>query len=222
MNRATVVGWIVQAATVALAFIVGRRRPPNRALAWWIAAVLAEDVVRRLLWEPLTVPGPHSGALRVLFHLDQALYLIEPVGLAMVGWRVFGLRRLWIPLVAGAVVLACLVLGYPAPFRGATLGRAYAFVHAASCAAVVLGFVAWSRRRLPMRPEIAATLFAGAISVVLFQGPYSWALPAPWDDWSMADAIYLMLWGGLAAIHAVVLVTGKWLEPSPKRNDMMH
>lgn len=218
MTRTAIVGWLIQAATVALAFALARRRPEHRPVALWAGAALGSELVRLaiLTWCPwIMVGGPHEGRRQAIFHLDQALFLVEPVGLAALSWVTLLRRRPWAPLAAGSVVLAALVLGYPAPFRGAALGTAYAVVHAAACVATVASFAAWTRRRAHVRPWHAATLFAGALEAVLLAGPYAPPALAPWADWS--ESVILALWGGLFALHVASLWAGLWLEPAPPR-----
>jgi hypothetical protein len=136
-----------------------------------------------------------------VFHLDASLLFNSwSIGLATCAWIVFTRRRSWLPLLAGCAVVAALVVGYPYPFRGEVLGRAYAVIHGAALVATAAAVFAWARRRAFPRPEHAAVLLVALLDVAYFGGPY--ALPDPWATWVEADKVFLAIWGGLLAMHA--------------------
>jgi hypothetical protein len=104
LSRATIVGWLLQVITIALAFLLCRTRHQHRSFAAWAVAVLLSELIRWGIivacpW--IMVPGPFAGWRRAIFHLDQGLFLLEPIGLVAVAWIVFLARRPWAPLMAG-------------------------------------------------------------------------------------------------------------------------
>jgi hypothetical protein len=213
VSRATIAGWVVQTIAIVLAFMICRRRPQHRPFAVWAAVVLAEDIIRRILnvW-PLDAPRPYTGALRALFHVDQALFLLEPFGLAAVCWIVFLSRRARAPLLAGVAAWAALALGYPWPFRGVVLGYIYAGIQALSILASGASMVIWTRRKAHPRPEHTCGLLATLLTCALFSGPYAPRAPAPFDDWSFAELVYLSLWSALAVVQAFAIWGGYGFE----------
>jgi hypothetical protein len=102
------------ATVVVLAWTLTRRRVEHRPFAVWATAMLVADLARWAIiyacpW--ITTPGPFEGGRRVIGHVDQVLFLSWSVGLAAAGWVVFLRRRPGVPLLAGALVQATLVLG---------------------------------------------------------------------------------------------------------------
>lgn len=215
-------GFACQAAVIALAWAVCRRRREHRPFALFASAMLAVDVVRLVIMAAcpwILLPGPFTGARRLLFHFDQALFISWPVAVASMAWAIFLRRKPWPPLLAGALVEVALVLGYPSTFRGAVLGRAYAVIHGAALVASIAAVVAWVRRRPQLRLEAGATLFVVLIDLAYFAGPY--ALPDPWVEWASADMIGFFMWGGLLLIHAGALWDG-FLMPARSARDGVH
>jgi hypothetical protein len=209
LSRATLAGWIAQTIAIVLAFTLMRRRPQHRSFAVWAAVVLAEDLVRHFLNAgPLASPRPYAGALRALFHVDQALFLLEPFGLAAVCWSIFLRRRPWVPALAGVATWTALTIGYPWPFRGAVLGYVYAGVQALSILASIATMIAWTRRRAYQGSEHTCALFATLLMCALFSGPYAPPAPAPFDNWSFAELVYLSLWAAIAVVQAFALWGG--------------
>ena len=193
-------------AAAALAWRVARLRPQHRPVAAYLAAAACADLARWALHPLFAAPGPYAGALRAAFHLDEALYLVSPVGLAcaavavMGGWRVGN--------VIGASVLAWVVavVEYPV-LRGAVLVRwGYPGAEAASVLVTAAAAVAWWRRgrQWPGLSEIVVVTYAAAALSIVVAGPYAQADPvAAW-------------WCGYAALLArnvvSVAVHGAWLR----------
>lgn len=213
MSTAGALSWAAQTVVIALAFILARRRPQHRPFAAWAAVVLVADIARHFLNAgPLDAPRPYSGALRALFHLDQALWLTEPVGLAAVCWSAFLLSRPWMPLLAGVAAWTALAIGYPWPFRGALLGTAYALIQALAVLASGIAMAVWTRRKAHPRPEHACALFAAGLTCALFSGPYAPNAPEPFGDWTYAELVYLSIWAALALIQAFSIWLGFGME----------
>jgi hypothetical protein len=211
-SAAAIAVWLAQVLTVALALLLARRRPHHRPFAVWASVVLVADLARQGIMQAcpwIIAAGPFAGARRAVAHLDQALWLTEPVGLAAVCWIVFLARRPTAPLLAGVALWCALAIGYPWPFRGAVLGYAYAAIQALSILACFATMAVWTRRRAEApRPEHACASLATLLTCALFAGPYAPPLPAPFADWSGAELIYLCIWAALAVVHAAALWGG--------------
>jgi hypothetical protein len=222
MTWRLLLGFVCQAAVIALAWAVCRRRREHRPIALFASAMLAVDIARLAIMTAcpwIMNPGPFDGVARVIFHFDQGLFTSWPVAVAWMSWTVFLRRRPWPPLLAGALLDAALVLGYPDTFRSAVLGRAYAGIHGAMLFASLVAVVAWVRHRPPMRLEAGAALFILLIDLAYFAGPY--ALPDPWVEWAAADVISFFMWGGLLLIHAGAL-WDDFLMPVRSERDGVH
>jgi hypothetical protein len=219
MTRAALLALAFQVGVIALAWARSRRRPEHRPFALWSTTMLVVDMIGWIniyAFPWLSSPGPFSGMRRVIFHVDSALFNAWPVGVAMMAWAIFLRRRPWPPLLVGTLVVAALVLGYPSTFRGALLGRAYAGIHGAALASTAVAVLAWSRRQALPRPEHAAALFVGFLDLAYFAGPY--AAPDPWEQWSAAERLPVMIWGGLLLIHAGALWADFLMSPeTPQR-----
>jgi hypothetical protein len=210
------VGLAVEAVVIALAWALVRRRREHRPFAVFATAMLAVDLTRLAIMSScpwIMSPGPFSGFRRALFHVDQALFNAWPVGVAILSWVVYLGRRPWAPLLAGVLIEGALTLGYPYPFRGATLGRAYALTHGAALVASIFAVLGWARHRAPLRPERGAALLVILLDLAYFAGPY--ALPEPWTAWADGETVALVMWGGLLALHAGALWDDFLMLPEP-------
>lgn len=213
--------WVAQAIAflLAIGLVRLRRRPQHEPFAIWIAVVLVADLTRQavMIRNPWIVgDGPFDGPERVLFHLDQALLLTEPVGLVAVSWRLFlGRRGRW-PILVGVALFALLVVGYPIPFRGPALGYAYATIQVVAVLASIVAMAFWTRRRIRPGPEHICLLFATGLTCALFAGPYAPPQPTPFADWSGAEMVYLGLWAALSLVQAFAIVGG---FSTPRRRD---
>jgi hypothetical protein len=217
--------WALNALAAVLAVMFARRRTEHRPVAMVIVATLTADLVRVPigLWGWMharaTLPPdmPLSGWPRVAHHLDQVLFLTWPAGLAALSALVFflpHLRRWALRSVAAVYVamIAALVLTYPA--NRPALGFAYAAASLAGAAAVIVGAVAWGRRRTRPQPEHAITLALGTLELALFADPFAPPAPAPFERWSVAQLVYLCTWAAVCALHGGFLWIGLLQAPS--------
>ena len=201
-----------------LGIALARRRSEHKPVAAFLALLVALDMVRVYVLRPiyLSHPRPYVGIARIVFHMGQAIFFAWPAGVAVLGWKVFLNRRPWPPLAAYAMVLAVVVIGYPA-VRETRL----AYVHTITCLASIIAVLCcaaiWMRRKTPPRPEHAATLLLPLLELSLLAGPYYPALPDPFKNWSIAQVTYAVLWSVLALVHIGVLWRG-FLLPSPARS----
>ena len=178
----------------ATAIAVALRVPAHRPVAVFLGVVSVADGIRRGLAGELAAPGPYTGATRALFHLEQALYLLWPFGLAALAGAVFAQRRPW--MLAGAYVtaVAALALSYPT-VRLELLGRVYL---AAELGALVVCLAAattwaWQRERPGLAHVVALMLIAVDVAKVA-AGPWRGSVFATWDRaWPMHAILYLAI-----------------------------
>jgi hypothetical protein len=192
----------LRAVVAALAVLLARRHHGHRPVAIFL---VAQAMIDPLSWwlnhGPLDVPRPYTGALRVLFHADQAGFISWSLGIAAVCTAVFLRRRPWSVLGAGVVAFAALVVGYPAPLRGAALGRAYAVIDAVAVIWSLGCAIVWTKRSARPRPEQACALVLGGMDIALFFGPYAPPAPWPFESWSSAQVVYMLMFCALALVH---------------------
>jgi len=219
-----VIGWapfaiyVGQGAVATLAWKVARRRVYHRPLALYLVLLAVTDALRGLLHLLVLDPAraalgpvpPFEGALRGLWHLDQALFLALPVGLALTALRLFGVAIVPLVHVVGAAGFgeAVLAVGYPT-LRGKLLGMIYVGV-ALACQGVTWGAVIrWltrDRGTWPLPTETLLVLYAGA-DLALLLGPK--AFGDIFAAWPLANGSYLALQVVSVAFHLA------WLRGMP-------
>jgi hypothetical protein len=218
---------LVVALAGALAMLAWQRakeHPVHRPVAAFMIAVAVADVLRMLLGKQVLAParalhpaGPYAGLARVAFHLDEALFLVWPLGLAALGFTVF-LRHTASEGAAveaeqnaaahtvravGAVYLVTVVTlaaGYPT-IRGPLLANVFLVAElAAVAAAVAAGAVWWTRPRRPTLTEGSVIVFACLqLGAVL-----RWQ---PAVDWDWQRIMYLVAFAALIFLHSGELWT---------------
>lgn len=203
-----ILGYVLEVLILpVLAWRVARTRRYHRPVAAGLTVIGVADGARALLAAFFFAgkAGPYTGDARMVFHLDELLYLAGPAALA---WMALQLLQGG----GGAHVVGCaafawtgLVVGYPVPFREAPLKIAYLVAH---CIAVVIaiGAVAsWYRRHkgrwLPVSGYLILLYLAGDLVAVL--GPYA---GDPFGSW---DSTWLALLGlhlTAAMVHVAMLL----------------
>lgn len=221
---------LLHAAAAVFAVALARRHRGYRPIAWLLALSCLADFTRWGLGRWLdTQPVPHTGLGRLGHHLDQALFIAWPVGIAAVCWHVY-LRRVPRPhALAYVVVLAMLVIGYPWPLRGDVMRWVYAAIHATAFIASLACAVAWAAQIARMRPgregtkppevdhqtvevEHKSALLIVAAEAALFAGPLFPVSPDPFRRWQLAQGSYALLYLMLVLIQMKALLlrqTGK-------------
>jgi hypothetical protein len=199
---------ILTAAVFVLMFLasvtavgVARRMPEYRPVAAVLVVILAANIIRQII-EPyiITSPGdpPLTGTARVLGHIEQALYLLDPFAIAAGSIALFLERRPWPLIPFWAALVAALVLTYPLS-RGAVLRQVYLDVELAALVVSVGALLTWARRweRVEQhRRAMALIIAADAVIVVL--GPWRYSLGVRWD---LALTGELMLFGLLTFLQ---------------------
>lgn len=110
-------GYALQAIVAFQARRLTRSRPMHRPFARLALYVAIVDPLRWPLTQSRLISGhghPYEGLLLAGWHVDRALFLGWPVGLAACSWAVLGVREAW-PHLLGALGLwtAIGVAGYP-------------------------------------------------------------------------------------------------------------
>lgn len=180
-----VAGYALQGVGAVLAWRIAARLSYHRPAAWFLAAYAVADVARAVaaLLVLEIAPRPFVGGARVVFHVDQALFVLQPIALLALALRVWpdrSTRHLW---GAAALLVAYLVVAYPG-LRGDPLGRVYLVVHVVCLAAAwgCFGWWCWRRPgRWPTWTE-GITLVWIAADTALLAGPWARRVFVDWPD----------------------------------------
>ncbi len=198
----------LQALAAVLAVAVAWRRPSYRPTAGFLFGALVASLVRLALrWARVGAPVPYVGAARLGFHLDSALFLAWPLGIAALARWTFAGRRPWPVLAAWALAVAVLVLGYPT-LRGDLLRKVLLGIELAALAVAVASFVAFVWARRDPRLEHLAAMLILALEGATLAG--AWAL-GPFAGWGAAQITYSVLYAVLAVLQGGSL----WFSSSP-------
>lgn len=190
---------------VALSLRVREHRP----IAVYLVLLAVRSDTRALLDPLFAAPGPYAGWMRVVFHVDQALWMIDSFALPWLAVNVFApgawKGRLGSPLRFALPWMAMSLLvarAYP-EFRGERLRLFYTALECGSLLICVAYAGAWLRHGGPLArlrtstltERIALTL-VGASFALLFVG--AWPLGLWGVAWKPQQAGLLALYGGLA------------------------
>lgn len=214
MDDLATAGTWAQAAAALLAGAAALRWRSFRGIAFLFGvAGVASDAVRCALWtrviEPTIAPflaakvqaPPLTGWIRVAGHLDQALFLLWPAGMAAVAIGVFmGRRRA--ARVVGAILWTLSSAAFAALYpwlRGARLADAHQLVHGVCLSVALYAVVFWvvrnviprlRRRAMPRAAEVVMAV-ALALDALVVANAYA---PQLLDGWPVAQAIQLMMY----------------------------
>lgn len=195
----------LQLSTAVTAAVLCFRRRSYRAVALLFVAAALADWLR--LWINkvvlVDVVTPYMGTARGIYHVEQALFLVWPAGLAAVAGWVFGRRRPLGVAVAYGATLATLVLGYPR-LRQESLAVAYFGIHA-----LAFGYaLTCALRRFAeetIQIEHVAVIFSTVLSLAALLGPYT---GRDWiDRWRMAQFANVVLYA-ILTYHQGALLWG--------------
>lgn len=183
----------------AMAIVVARRWPRHWPIAAYLGALVLADWARRgLAVGPLSGAGPYTGLARAAFHVEEALYLIGPFGLAALAVAVLAQRVPW--GVAGAYVaaVAALALGYPG-VRGEMLRRCYVGAELGAVVVALAAAAAWARRRERVDLTSLVLFFVFVVDVAkLLGGPFRGDL---FTSWVLAWPMHAVLYGVIAGVQ---------------------
>lgn len=181
------------------------RQRAHRPAAGLLLAGLVSELVRELLGAWVLRPErarlldlvggveahrpPFAGLVRGVFHLDQALFLAWPAGVATLAWwamrRRDGRTALLQHVLLLAACMAVFASRYP-ELRGASLGSAYRWT-AVACIGSALTSVAMKTERFGRVQLVALLLVAGECATLA--GPY---LGDPFGLWWLAQATWML------------------------------
>jgi len=196
---------LLQLAAVATGCALAWKRPSYRAVAALLLLVFVADWARLGLKTYIlsTAPRPFHGAARAAFHIEQALFLTWPTGVAALAQWEFLRHRPWNVLLAYSAVIASLVLAYPG-LRQSSLAQAYLALH---ITAFAYAFICTVRGLSKANPGIeqSAVVFSTFISATALLGPYT---GQDWiSRWNFAQLANVLLYSVLVYLQGGSLWT---------------
>lgn len=209
------VAFVLQVVAAALAGVVARGRPEHRPVALFLGGMTVAAAARWVLLTWWVVPfqatfpdAPLTGGALIAAHVDTALWLAWPAGLAAMAIAVYLRRRPWVVLGAWVVATGAIMAAYPAT-RGDTLRRCYLAALLLSLVASFGSIGTWARKRESMTLPRACVLLVVLFETSTLFGPW---LGDPFATWWKAQILYAMLYGGLIALQGGSL----WLRSSSR------
>lgn len=200
----------------SLAALVASRREDHRPFALFLTAIVLVSAVRWVLMTWWLVPyrasypeAPLAGPALVAAHIDTALWLVWPAGLAAVSIAVYLRRKPWLVGVVWLLVSLAIAYAYPAT-RGDVLRRCYLAAELAALCVAAGSIGMWTRLHqsvtLPRACVLLLVIFDFATVVM---GPW---VGDPFHDWHKAQILYSMLYGSLILMQGGAL----WTRPSSR------
>lgn len=203
-----ILGYVLEVLILpVLAWRVARTRRYHRPIAVGLTVIGVADGARALLAAFFFAgkTGPFVGDARMVFHLDELLYLAGPAALAWMALQLLRGGDGGHVVGAAALAWAGLVVGYPSPFRGAPLGIAYLVAHGIAVVITVAAVASWYSRHkgrwLPVSGYLILLYLAGDVVAVL--GPYA---GDPWGSWSSTWLALLGLHLTASMVHVAMLL----------------
>jgi hypothetical protein len=203
-------GWIhyvLNLALAALAWAWARRDPSHRVFAWLVAWYAGGDLARiGLAALREDAPRPYRGFARLVFHLDQALFLSWSFLFVAVAAHYFLRSRPWIVLGAWIATFA-ICLDYPTVSREVLIAL-YRTV-GLGCVVATWGCIGWAiAKRAEIQPRLAHLMLIlyGVVDVVTNLVPMARDYLGNWEVTRFAN---FMLLGAGVALHAGALARGK-------------
>jgi hypothetical protein len=197
-------------ATLA-ALVLARRRADHRPVAAFLVIVTVVSFLRAGLGAYVFGPAraemraaglepamvPFTGGDRLAFYVEMAAFLAWPAGVAALTMAVYARRRPWIVGLIWAGLSAAMAYAYPLT-RGDVLRRCYLGVQIAALLASAGAITMWAwKRERPTLPH-AVVLCIVVVDFGTLIGPY---LGNPFTNWDRAQALYLVLYTGIAIIQ---------------------
>jgi hypothetical protein len=194
----------LQLSAAASAAVIAIGRVDHRPVAGFLGAMVLAFVARfgLVTWliEPFHAshPGePLTGSVALAGHLDAALFIAWPAGIASTAIAVFLKRR---PLAVGVAWLAAsIAIGAAYPLtRGDVLRRCYLAAVLASLVVSIGAMAMWTRRNERVTLPRAAVLLLMLFELSTLLGPW---MGDPFNDWNRAQILYSTLYAGLIALQ---------------------
>lgn len=203
-----ILGYVLEAIVIpTLAWRVARTRRYHRHVAAGLTVNGIADAARAILAAVYFdgKHGPYVGVDRIVFHVDEMLYLAGPASVAWMAIQLFHGSGGAHVIGGAALGWVMLVLGYPSPWRGGPLLIAYASAHGIAVFLTMASILGWYKRNagrwLPASAFIPLLYMVGdALDVV---GPFA---GDPWGSWESTWRALLGLHLMAAMIHVVMLL----------------
>ena len=181
---------LLQFVAAVTACALAWKRRAYRPVALLLVVLVIADWSRLLLDRSIlaNAPCPYRGTARAAFHVDQALFLTWPAGVAALAGWVFFRRRPWYVALAYCIAVAFLVIGYPHILQD-SLARAYVALHILAFGYAVTCILQQLFKAVP-EIEHATVSYAAVISLVALLGPYTgrdWV--GRWNFAQVANAV---------------------------------
>jgi hypothetical protein len=215
----------LQVLSALAAVVVARRRPDYHAVALFLAGMALANAARVGLREQIILPAqaalaaqgfdpltlPLHGLARAAAHLDHALFLGWPAGLAALAVYVYLGRRPWPVAILWALTVSLVVISYPA-LRLYAHRQLYLAAELCALAVAVGSFVHWLWSDKPLTLPRTVTLLIIGIDCGTVFGPYRIDL---FSTWNLAQAMYAVLYLALVIIQGGTL----WLSSPPSKSE---
>jgi hypothetical protein len=203
--------YVVSAIATALAWVLARRKPEHRPIAYLLSGGLASDLAQHALhpfllhWIATLGDATWTGWPRVAAHAYQALFMVWPAALAATALVVFLGRKPWVVIVFYAVVVAEVVEWHPKA-RDGSLPRVYAMVQTAALLVAVGSAAMWYLSSRGTR-ERATTAQAAVMFILSVEVP---SLAGAWrigifTNWHLAQIAALAMFVLLITLQGVFL-----------------
>jgi hypothetical protein len=207
MDRIVVPAGLLQFAASILAVFAARRRKAIWPIAGMLVLTNVADLLSRALelTNVFSTDGPYTGIPRLLFHVDQALFLLWPFGLLAAVMIVLYRRTTRWAVIGWVLAVSVASLWYPA-LRGEKLQHFYFAIEFVTVAVTACGFgFWWATEKWLTRPgpEVAALLVLLFIEAAGTLGPFRNDL---FVNYAKLQALNVGLYAGLVLIHGGFLL----------------
>jgi hypothetical protein len=203
--------YVVSAIATALAWVLARRKPEHRPIAYLLSAGLASDLGQLALrpfllhWIATLGDATWTGWPRVAAHANQALFMLWPATLAATSLVVFLGRKPWVVVVCYGVVVAEIVEWHPKASDG-SLPRVYAMVQTAALLVAVGSAAMWylSSRETRGRATTAQAVLMFILSVEVPSLAGAWRIGI-FANWHLVQIAALIMFILLIMLQGVFL-----------------
>jgi hypothetical protein len=196
-----------QVCCAIAAGLLAWRRRDHRPFAVWSVGTTTATIARGIMAttilpvRPLSAP-PFTGAARIAFHVDEALFLASAVSLSVAAIVLCVERRAlaWLPTLAWVVAVAYLATHYP-EIRGESLRKFYLAAELAALAASVASLATLWWRHVDWTPAHMCLFACVAVDGgTLFAGAWWWGF---WSDWAANQAAFALLYAVLTGYQVI-------------------
>jgi len=208
---------LLQAGAAIVAWPVVHRHREHLPIAIFLSIAVGVNFVRwalgtYIIWPANPLAGPLTGSARIAGHVEQALFIAWPAGIASLALWIFLRRRPWpVPIVWACIVMV-LIMSYPG-FRGAAVQSVYLAAELAGLMVALGSLLPWAwQRHAPQLHHIATGLLIG---IDLGSLAVAWRGSVFFGKWPLAQAMYAVLYAALVMLQGGWL----WISRSPSRSE---